>query len=221
MSVTTAYRADATTYRADESGLAATLAAWPTELVTFAGLTIDPISRMLFLNGRAPIALSVDQTQALLLLMGRRGDFVPVEEIERHSVNTAATTVVSLNSLLRSADGLVTIVNDRSMEYRLVDSAAEVSLFFGDLRLNHVTRLLLVSHQAPVVLSPQNAAVLGLLMQARGGPVTSREVKRVSARTAPGAAIGNLSRRLKGTGTAVNIVNARSCGWSLVSPADV
>lgn len=56
-------------------------------------------------------------------------------------------------------------------------------------------------------------------MAARGGPVTGRELKEVTGNTAPGAAVGNLSRRLKSIGTSVVVINERSCGWRLVADA--
>jgi DNA-binding response OmpR family regulator len=186
-------------------------------VVTFAALAVDPRARLLFIDGQAPIGLGADQARVLQLLIEGGGDFVAVSQMELDTVNAVATTVVSLNSVLRNAGGLAVIVEEAGRGYRLIDSAAEMSLRFGDLRLSSVTRLLLISGRQPLILSPQNAAVLELLMLARGGPVAAREVQAVSARTAPGAAVGNLSRRMKGSGTRVTIVNDRSCGWRLVA----
>jgi len=197
----------------------ATLAAGPSELLTFAGLTVDPPGRMLFLAGQAPIGLGADQTRVLELLIQRRGEHVSGKQIEQETVNTAATTVDSLNSLLRSVGALSAIVLDRQRGFQLLDSTADLSLSFADLRLNQITRLLVIHGRKPVTMSPQNTAVLGLLMQARGGPVTGRELNQVTARTAPGAAVGNLCRRLKNLGIAVDVVNDRSCGWRLVNAA--
>ncbi len=90
-----------------------TLASWPTELVTFAGLTVNPSACLLFIVGQAPIALGADQARVLHLLIQARGGFVEVERIKRETVNTVATTVDSLDSLLRNVGGLSAIVQDR------------------------------------------------------------------------------------------------------------
>ena len=185
--------------------------------VAFAGLTVDPDAHLLLMAGRAPIALGTDQARTLQLLMQGGGDGVEVARIEQETVNPTMRTVESLNCLLRSVGGLSAIVHDRATGLRLVDATTDdLGLAFADLRLIRAARSLLVADRAPITVSPQNTAVLGRLMQAGGAPVAGHELQRVLARTAPGAAVGNLSRRLRTTRTRVRIVNERSCGWRLV-----
>jgi hypothetical protein len=203
----------------------ALVSAWPRLMVSYAGLTVEPSTRMLFITGWAPIALSADQALVLYLLVGRRGRSVEVARLEQNTVNAAATTVDSLNGLLQGVSRLAVIVRDGDGDgdaagrgYRLVDASADASLGFADLCLNREMRLLLVPGQLPVVMSPQSTAVLALLIQAQGELVTSAEVQQVSGKTAAGVAVGNLTRRLRTARTAVTIVNDRARGWRLIGP---
>jgi hypothetical protein len=188
-----------------------------TEEVEFAGVAVDPAARLLLVPGRAQIALGVDQARVLELLIDGRGGLVGVQQIEGESVNPVEITVSSLNLLLSTLKALTSIAGDRRTGYRLLDLAAEGDLSFGDLRLNRVTRLLVVEGRTSTVLSPQSTAVLGLLMEAGGGTVGPAEMKLVVARSASGTAVGNLSRRMSATGTKVTIVNERASGWRLIA----
>ena len=93
---------------------------------------------------------------------------------------------------------------------------------FADLILDLTAPELMVSGRAPVPVAPVVAAVLGVLIGARGEVVGAAElaveIKRCSASDPAATAVRKVRRRLEDAGSAVLVVNVHGQGWRLVDP---